>query len=501
MRRLLCLALALCLLCGCSLAENATERPASGVTYEIFAGSFADGNGDGLGDLQGVMDHLDYIASLGVSRIWLTPIHPSPSYHRYDVTDYYAVDPALGSLEDFDQLVASSAEHGIDIVMDLVVNHTSAQHPWFLQACDALRRGADSPYISWYHFTQGEGQHQVSGTDWYYEGSFGAHMPDLNLKNDDVRAEIARILAFWQSRGVKGFRLDAVTSYFTGASASTAEFLSFLTQTARQNDPDAYLVGEAWTDEASILALYQSGVDSLFNFPAADQNGVFIRGALGGRGAAVASTLADYNAKLREASPSSLDAPFLTNHDLARARGMLRSNVPKMKTAAMLYLLLPGRPVVYYGEELGMSGSGRDENKRLPMLWSGADASLQCLPPADADQQQRLKTGVIEQNDDPDSLLNTYRALIHLRAQAPELERGVMTALDAGNDAVCAFLVEDGDAAVAVLVNASGDQSVSVALSALELSGATALGQVGNVSLSADTLTLSPVSCILLRVK
>lgn len=506
--RLAALVMALLLLVPCASAQEAQP---SGVTYEIFVMSFQDSNGDGVGDLRGIIQRLDYIESLGVSRIWLMPIHPSPSYHKYDVTDYTAVDPAYGTLADFDELVAACAQRGIDVMLDLVLNHTSREHPWFQAACQALRDGADSPYLSWYHFTQGTGQHPVAGTDWYYEGQFGDHMPDLNLDDPDLRAEIARIMAFWQFRGVKGFRLDAATSYYTGAPKSNAAFLRFLTDTAKANDPDCYLVAEAWTDANAILQLYESGIDSLFNFPAADQGGRLLTSALNGTGAAAAASMADWNARLRAASPTSVDAPFLTNHDLARVRGILRSDVARQKAAAMLYLLMPGAPTVYYGEELGMSGSGRDENKRLPMLWSAADDAAQCLPPADADQAQRLKDGVDVQDADPDSLLNCYRQLIALRRQAPELYRGAMTALDAGHDAVAFYRVDEGDQAVAVLVNASAAETVSVDVS--QLASCRVVGQVGGVQTTGQylspassldfsyTVVLPPVSCLLLRVE
>lgn len=229
--------------------------------------------------------------------------------------------------------------------------------------------------------------------------------------------------------------------------------------------------------------------------------------------------LAQYNAKIREAAPGAIDAPFLTNHDIARVRGMLRSDVGRMKTAAMLYLLLPGRPVVYYGEELGMGGSGADENKRLPMLWSATDESQLCSPPENASQAQKLKAGVDEQDADPDSLLNTYRSLIALRKLAPELERGTMTALDGGNDALCCFAVEDAGSTVIVLINASPSESFQVDTMEFMLQleaalGGRVLGSVGNVQTEGDWLSplrsdtptatvvsLSPVSCLLLRVE
>ncbi len=495
---LLSLLLALSPLTGCA---GAADSAPTTVMYEIFVASFQDSDGDGCGDLRGVMDRLDYLQSLGVSHLWLMPIHPSPSYHKYDVTDYYAVDPDYGTLEDFDALAAACHERGMRLVMDLVFNHSSSAHPWFLAACDDQLFHRDGKTADWYVFSDAPANnfHKVSGCAAYYEGQFGSHMPDFNLNSESLRAEMANIIRFWQGHGADGFRLDAVTSYYVGAAESTVDFLRFLCETARQNDPDCYLVGEAWTNDVTILNLYQSGIDSLFNFPASDSTGLLVKAALSGKGAAVATALSTWNERVKAASPRSVDAPFLSNHDQARARGMLRSKVPNEKAAAMLYLLLPGLPVVYYGEELGMSGSGRDENKRLPMVWS-ADASTWCDAPADADQPQRLKEGAAEQDTDADSLLNCYRALIALRAQAPELLHGQMTALDGGDSAICFFRVDEGAHAVAVAVNVSQSATLTVPLTAVE--GATLSGSYGEgVSLTAEGLLLPPLSCALLRVK
>lgn len=494
---LLCLSLAFGLLPS-ALAEEAS--PAPGVTYEIFVASFQDSDGDGCGDLQGIIDRLDYIESLGVKQIWLMPIHPSTSYHKYDVMDYYAVDPSYGTLDDFDRLVAACEERGIAVMLDLVFNHSSSAHPWFLAACDDKFFSRTGETTDWYVFYEEEGnaRHKVSGCAWWYEGQFGSHMPDFNLDSETLRQEFANIITFWQSHGVRGFRLDAVTSYYSGANASTASFLSFLCETAKANDPDCYLVGEAWTDESTILSLYESQIDSLFNFPAADSTGRFVNAAIKAKGAALATLQADWNAKLRAVSPSSLDAPFLTNHDMARAYGMLRGQLAYEKAGALAYLLMPGVPTVYYGEEIGMSGSGRDENKRLPMVWS-SDQSTWCKAPTDADQNQRLKTGVSEQDSDPDSLLNWYRQLIALRNLAPELTRGEMTALDAGNAAVAFYTVADGDSTVAVMINLSQKDDATVDLTAL---GDFALvGALGEAVLDGTSALLPPLSCAIVRLK
>ncbi|MBR1584309.1 MAG: alpha-amylase [Clostridia bacterium] len=501
--RWLILLLTAVLLPGCGVAQ---EKRETGIVYEIFVGSFADSDGDGVGDLKGIESKLDYIASLGADSIWLTPIHPSPSYHHYDVMDYYAVAPEFGTLEDFDALAAACAEKGIGIILDLVVNHTSSEHPWFLSACDDLKAGRTDGLQDDFIFSQSSGQHPVPGTeDWYYEGAFGSHMPDLNLDCPGVRQEIASIIAFWQDHGVKGFRLDATTSYYTGNTARNTAFLQFITESAKAGDPDCYVVGEAWTNENTILEMYQSGIDSLFNFPASAAEGVIVKAASKGKGANVADKLAAWNEKIKAVSPAALDAPFLSNHDQARSRGMLGSNPKQMKAAAMLYLLLPGRPFVYYGEEIGMSGSGRDENKRLPMLWSGADETQNCLPPAEADQAQRLTDGVDAQEGDPDSLLNWYRQLGRIREMNPALIGGRMRAIETDNAALCAYTVASDGVSLAVLINTSLKENAEIDASAMGLAGYACLDALGadaealNAGLRSGGASLPPIACAVLQ--
>ena len=205
--------LALCLttlgFCPVSLAFE-------GAIYEIFPGSFADGNGDGKGDLMGIAQKADYIASLGVGAVWLTPFYPTVSYHGYDVMDYCDVRPSMGGMEAFDEMLKTLHEKNIAVIIDLVLNHSSHYHPWFTDACTALALGKESPYLDYYTFSRegGANMHAVPGASgWYYLGEFGHHMPDLNLDNAKLRLEIEGILRFWLEKGVDGFRLDATTHY------------------------------------------------------------------------------------------------------------------------------------------------------------------------------------------------------------------------------------------------------------------------------------------------
>ena len=219
----------LCSLCLCETAFCGTiplEDQRCRTTYEIFVYSFCDSDADGTGDLGGVRNKLDYIQDLGFDQIWLMPVCPSPTYHKYDVTDYMAIDPVYGTLEDFELLVQDCHARGIRVITDLVLNHTSSQHPWFLEAAEYLKslpEGAPAdtsacPKLDYYHFTQTpeSGYAQLPDTSWYYEARFWEGMPDLNLDSEAVHGEIRKILSFWLEEGVDGFRLDAVTSYYTG---------------------------------------------------------------------------------------------------------------------------------------------------------------------------------------------------------------------------------------------------------------------------------------------
>ncbi|MDD2393845.1 MAG: alpha-amylase family glycosyl hydrolase, partial [Eubacteriales bacterium] len=238
--------------------------------YEIFVRSFYDSDGDGIGDLQGVTEKLDYISKdLGADGIWLMPIMPSPTYHKYDVKDYYAIDPQYGTMEDFEELIAEADKRDVKIIIDLVVNHTSSLHPWFTQAVDALWVGDESKYTDYYNFTlenKGQGYNKITD-EYYYECRFVSGMPDLNLNSDAVRDEIMDIAGFWIGKGVAGFRLDAITSFYTGNSTENIEFLKWLCDGIHEYDENAYIIGEVWSDAGTIKNYYESGIDSLFNFP------------------------------------------------------------------------------------------------------------------------------------------------------------------------------------------------------------------------------------------
>ncbi len=444
-------------------------------TYEIFVSSFCDSNGDGTGDINGIRSKLDYICDLGFDQIWLTPVHPSATYHKYDVDDYCAIDPSFGTMEDYEALLADCHARGVRVLLDLVLNHTSDTHPWFVAAADYLRTlpagkepvFEECPYVWYYTFSreQLDGFVPLEGTDWYYEARFWSEMPDLNLGNDVVRDEIRKIVKFWLDKGVDGFRLDAVTSYVTNSTDANVEFLSWLAATCKEIDPNCYLVGEAWTDRGSIAALYRSGIDSLFDFPFADSAGIIKQVMSGERPASsYVQEMVASEAAFGASNQGFVDAPFYTNHDTARSAGFYPGDDgPATKMAYALSLFMPGDSFVYYGEELGMEGSGKDENKRAPMRWSAdAGASGMCAAPEGMDALPAKFPPLEEQVSDDLSVWRWFGEVIRVRRAFPAIARGTTEAVDAlSDDAVAAFIRRSAEYQdVLVVLNLRGETVV-----------------------------------------
>ncbi len=393
--------------------------------YEIFVRSFQDSNGDGIGDLAGVAGRLDYLQEMGYNGIWLMPVMPSPSYHKYNVKDYLNIDPEYGSLADMKRLVSEVHRRGMKIIIDLALNHSSLEHPWFIEAKKALNSGSGSDFINYYNFTRKKADKWIplGTTGWYYEEQFaGGGMPDLNLDNPDVRTQISIILDFWlNTMDADGFRLDAVTSYYTGHHDKNIAFLRWLKDECERLKPGSYLVGECWEGLNTIARYYESGVDSFFLFPASQAEG-FIASSLRGRSKRAEKFAQRYQAVL-DAIPDGVLAPFLSNHDTGRTIGSVqgRKNKAAAKFAEGVLNMMTGSVFTYYGEEIGMTGSGADPNKRLAMYWNDGNMTEQppgittveyAYPPAD------------EQMADPASLLNYCKQLNHARLDHPEIANG-----------------------------------------------------------------------------
>ena len=419
--------------------------------YEVFVYSFADGDGDGIGDLPGLTDKLDYIAALGCDGIWLMPIMPSPSYHKYDVCDYMDVDPQYGTLEDLRALLSAAHERGIRLIIDLPVNHSSSLHPWFLSASE----GPESPYREYYNWSDTPKNGYGKNEGGYYECRFSDSMPDLNLDCPALREELREILRFWLAEVVvDGFRLDAVTSYYTGQADRNVEFLDWLGETARAFAPDCYLVGEVWENLPLIARYAEGGIDSCFLFPVAQGSGMIAR-VLSNTAKRPGAEFGESVMELEKTLPSAtVPAPFLENHDTARAASFLgRSSPEKLKMAGGLLALLRGSVFLYYGQEIGMVGSGDDPNKRIGMLWTADGETLS--PPPGTTKLDYAFPSVREQMADSASILNYYKNALSLRNRWPEIARGKSELLPCEDDRLCLIRRSWENRAVLLAVNPS----------------------------------------------
>lgn len=489
--------------------------------YEIFVYSFCDSDGDQIGDLQGVISKLDYIADLGFNGIWLMPIMPSDTYHKYDVKDYMSIDAAYGTMEDFDELVAECDKRGIKLIIDLVLNHTSSSHPWFTAACDYLKgleEGEEAsvdecPYYGYYNFVKGDPSsnnwYQVGNTDYYYEGVFWSEMPDVNFESQALREEFEAIMKFWLDKGAGGFRLDAVKEFYSGAASRNVEVLTWVNDYVKSVKPDAYMVGEAWDGLAAYAQYYASGIDSFFDFEFADYSGIITKTLTytgeSNSAQAYAKALIRVQNAIREYREDAIDAPFFVNHDLARGAGNLRYDVRKIKMGAALNILMSGSAFVYYGEEIGMTGSGKDENKRAPMYWS-ADASAAGMTrgPLDMEPQENKFPCAEEQLKDSNSILSFFKDTILLRNQNPEIARGTVARLEEITDLdIAAISKTYNGTTIYIIYNLSETDEKTVVLSAEQYGYSELAGYLtvdgGEVTLEGDTLTLPSYSVAVLR--
>ena len=462
--------------------------------YEIFVYSFCDSNGDGIGDLQGVISKLDYLETLGIQGIWLMPIHPSVSYHKYNVSDYYAIDPEYGTMEDFEQLIAECQQRDIHVIIDLVVNHTGSEHAWFKEAVQYLQNlptGAEPnaeecKYLDYYFFskeTSGNSSRPVAGTEWYYEGMFDYSMPDINLGSEATREEIKNIMQFWIEKGVAGFRLDAAKEFYSGSADKNIEVLTWIQETATSLKPDCYLVAEVWESFQQIAKYYESGITSIFNFAFGNSDGKITKVLQGAGNESVVTTYATALEKAdtayRASNPNYIDAPFLSNHDVGRIAGFAGRDENKMKMAAAMNLFMSGSTFIYYGEELGMPGSGNDPSKRAPMYWNAARDNGTTNPHPECELPAEYPLGSLEeQMNDDDSLWNYYRQAIAIRNALPQIARGVPaaeTALNKGcvsayrktwNDQECIILMNIDAKEASADLSDYGDWQLAAGLSA-----------------------------------
>ncbi len=434
------------------------------VFYEILIRSFYDSDGDGMGDFQGIIEKLDYLndgdpetdTDLGITGIWLMPMMESPSYHGYDVTDYYATEPDYGTMEDFEALLEAAHDRGIKIIIDFVMNHTSNQHPWFQQSANSL-----GGYRDWYVWSDSNpgfigpwGQtvwHPRNGD--YYYGLFWGGMPDLNYSHPPVKEEIFDIAEFWLNKGVDGFRLDAIkyldeNGTILENTPETFELLEDFRTLYKNADADAVTVGEVWSNTASILPyVTEDRLDLCFDFDLA--YGI-IEGINGGTAAPIRQQLGI----MQDGYPKLQYATFLTNHDIDRIYSQFQAEDYKMKQAAFIYLTLPGVPFIYYGEEVGMLGIGAHENIRRPMQWTGgAHAGFTNGNPWIGVGGGYTVNNVADMDNNPSSLLSTYRELVHLRNEEEALRRGYLLDVQSSSEEILSYARILEEEAVVMVAN------------------------------------------------
>lgn len=447
--------------------------------YEIFVYSFYDSDGDGIGDLNGVIQKLDYIQEMGFNGIWMMPIMQSPTYHKYDVVDYCSIDEAYGTVEDFQKLVEECHKRDINVVIDFVINHSSSEHQWFADACAYLKdlpEGqepdlAECPYVDYYHFAKEQvnaDYYQVGDSGWYYEGVFWSEMPDLNLASEALRRELEDISRFWIDMGVDGFRMDAAMHFEENDIAFNTEALNWLYSFCKGLDPEFYMVSEVWASSSAIADYYASGTPSMFNFDAADAEGKLIKAARGNyKAASFVGSMVGYQTEYAAENPDFIDAPFITNHDMGRVANALMKDANDMKMACGLLMTMNGSPFVYYGEEIGMSSSGKkDENKRLPMVWSDTDATGMTKGPLDADKDIVFAfEGVEQQLQDSYSILNYYKRAVRLRNENPEIARGQIEIVEALTEGHQAAITKQYEGSTIGIVYNTSDETLTVGLS------------------------------------
>ncbi len=449
--------------------------------YEIFVRSFQDSNGDGIGDLQGVISKLDYLndgdpsttTDMGVTGIWLMPIFESPSYHGYDVTDYMKVEPDYGTNDDFKQLITEAHKRGIAVIIDMVINHTSSEHPWFKDS-----QTVGSAHDQWYRWSDtkpnelGPWSQQV----WYplggrfYYAVFWQGMPDLNLANPAVTDATHDIAKYWLDHmGADGFRMDGARYYVEDKDklADSESNLTWLKDWKGYVDsvnPNALMVGEVWTTSFVVSKYVPASLDMAFEFDLATS---MLNSAKNGTNGAVMPI----ETRSQKLYPPEQYARFLTNHDQTRTMSELSGDENKAKIAASMLLTGSGVPFLYYGEEVGMIGVKPDECLRTPMQWDTTPRTEDFIP------GKRCKTNELifnaaDENADPSSLLTHYRSLIHLRNDHSALRVGNFTALKSSDKKIYSFIRQSSDETVLVIINLSDvkvtDYKLSVANTTLK---------------------------------
>ncbi|MDR2898655.1 MAG: alpha-glucosidase [Spirochaetaceae bacterium] len=465
----------------------------SAVFYQIYPRSFQDSNGDGIGDVPGVISRLDYIAGLGVSALWVSPFFKSPMVDfGYDISDYCDIDPLFGTMDDVKRLISEAHKRNIRIVFDLVINHTSDQHPWFIEA----RSSRDNPKHDWYLWTERKRRkpnnwvcqfelksawHDNDATDEWFLGTFTSHQPEVNWRNPELKKAMYEVIRFWLDLGVDGFRMDVVNWYikddelrsnpfswnanpdifqnhiYDRNRPETLDICRDIRSIADEYEGDRVLIGEIFTRQSEIAARYQGkGLLSLaFNMNLLYQKW---------NPRALSAALNRWYSLL---PPDSWPNITLSNHDQPRHGKRYFSRNPhiqkkRCQIAAMLLLTARGTPFIYYGEELGMIGGhiskkeivdptgktfwplpiGRDP-ERTPMQWddsANAGFTAEGVRPWLPLQSDYAEVNASVEQSDPASLWSWYRNLLSLRHDSAVLSKGGFVFLADGRDGVISYV-------------------------------------------------------------
>lgn len=500
-----------------------------GVFYEIFVRSFADSNGDGIGDLNGITAKLDYLNQIGISGIWLTPIHPSPSYHGYDVEDYLSVKPEYGTMNDFEELVKKAKSLNIKIILDLVLNHTSKTHPWFIDAISSQ----ESRYRDYYLISPSDlvssnissGKipmtqsyissqwHNISqGTSGYkYLGMFSDWMPDLNFGSIDtceVSApfkEMVEISKFWIAKGVSGFRLDAVKHiYQNEISEENPLFLKKFFDSIKKERNDIYVVGENLSGDYREVSPYYTGLPALFNFDAWYK---LIYAIENSHAKWYPKDIVEMEASFRSYRNDAINVTKLSNHDEDRTLSRLGGDISKAKIAAAILLTISGSPYIYYGEEIGMLGmkNGGDENVREPFLWSSIQSDNYRTKWRNPLFSTESSVRPLElQRNDKNSIFRVYEKFLKLRNTYQSLAYGEMrypSNLDSYDKNFMVFFREYSGEKLMIIHNVSSNTS-TIAISDPIVRAVSDMGSVtySKINTQSHSVTMPPYSTIIFEL-
>jgi len=489
------------------------------VFYEIFTGSFSDSDGDGTGDLRGIINRLDYLndgdpesgLSLGVEGIWLTPVFPSPSYHKYDVTNYTAIDPSFGTLDDMRELVEECHRRGILVIIDLPINHTSKTNKWYTNFVNAhIVENPDNVFYDFYSWIPAgsavpAGRHftRVNGTEIMVETNFSDDMPEINFDSEYARKKVLEAAQFWLELGVDGFRFDAAKYIYYGDHATSAEFWTWFMSELKAIKPDIYAVAEVWDSDA-VTARYTPAMNC-FNFTTSQAEGLIAAAAKGGNVNKLTLYTESHINELKALNPDAMNISFIANHDTDRVAGYLTVATGRMQMAANLYLLAPGSPFIYYGEEIGLRGSrggaNTDANRRLAMLWGDGDTVKDPVGTT-YDPKNQTPYSVSDLISNESGIYNYYKKVIMIRKANPEISAGEYRALDFTDTKLGGFISTLDGSSVCVLHN-STTKAITVDISAvtdMSFDILAAYVGAGEAEMNGSVITIGRQTSVVLRI-